>query len=161
MEQITVPQFIESEDKILGPITVRQFCILFVGGLLIALSFKIFDFFVFIFVALLILVLSATLAFLKINGRPVHFFIFNVIQTMRNPSVRVWKKDVRRSEIIAVHAIQREREKTVTAAKAAKSKYEASRKEQVSEQRLSELALQVDTGGAYRPQDQEEGTELF
>ncbi|MBI2484318.1 hypothetical protein HYV71_03995, partial [Candidatus Uhrbacteria bacterium] len=63
MEQITVPQFIESEDKILGPITVRQFGILFTGGVLVFVAFKMFDFFVFLFVALLIVALAGTLAF--------------------------------------------------------------------------------------------------
>ncbi|MBI4250643.1 PrgI family protein [Candidatus Uhrbacteria bacterium] len=161
MEQITVPQFIESEDKILGPITVRQFGILFTGGVLIFVAFKVFDFLVFIFVALLILILSGVLAFLKVNGRPVHFFLFNIVQTMRNPSVRVWKKDVTRSDITMIRTLHKERQKTTEAAKVAKGKYTATPKERVSEQRLSELALQVDTGGAYRPEDEEEGTELF
>lgn len=161
MEQITVPQFIENEDKILGPITVRQFGILFSGGVLIFVAFKMFDFFVFIFVAVLIVALSGTLAFLKVNGRPVHFFLFNIVQTMRNPSVRVWKKDLNRTDIAAMHAVQREREKTAEAAKVAKGKYAPAMKERVSEQRLSELALQVDTGGAYRPEDEDDKTELF
>ncbi|KKS92044.1 MAG: hypothetical protein UV69_C0039G0006, partial [Parcubacteria group bacterium GW2011_GWE2_43_12] len=32
MQQFVVPQFIDVEDKIIGPITVRQFIIIMVGG---------------------------------------------------------------------------------------------------------------------------------
>ena len=33
MEQITVPQFLDVEDKIIGPITVRQFLEMLIAGM--------------------------------------------------------------------------------------------------------------------------------
>ena len=43
MQQFTVPQFIDFEDKIIGPITTRQFLILMGGFVAIALCYAIFD----------------------------------------------------------------------------------------------------------------------
>ncbi len=109
MEQITVPQFIENEDKILGPLTVRQFGILFVGGLLIFIAFKLLDFTLFLFTGIIIVATAGTLAFFKVNGRPVHFFIVNIGQTMQRPSLRVWKKDIDRSTVRALRAQEAQR----------------------------------------------------
>ena len=160
MDQITVPQFIENEDKILGPITVRQFGILFIGGVLIFIAYKLFDFALFVFVALLILIVSGTLAFFKVNGRPVHYFLFNIGETMQRPSLRVWRRDVDRSTIAAVKAEQNEYIKLIKEEKDDYAEGTLARKPRASEQRLSEVALIVDTGGAYRP-EHEDTTELF
>ncbi len=156
MEQITVPQFIENEDKILGPLTVRQFGILFAGGVLIFIAFKLLDFTLFLFAAIIISASAGTLAFYKVNGRPVHFFIVNVGQTMQRPSLRVWKRDVDKNTIYALRREAEEGLKAIELEKTAKT----TPKPRASEQRLSEIALLVDTGGAYRP-EQDNKTELF
>ena len=50
MQQFTVPQFIDVEDKILGPISVRQFLIMLGGGLFAFVAYKVADFALFIVV---------------------------------------------------------------------------------------------------------------
>ncbi|MBI4272456.1 PrgI family protein [Candidatus Uhrbacteria bacterium] len=160
MEQITVPQFIENEDKILGPLTVRQFGILFVGGVLIFIVFKLLDFTLFVFAAIIIVATAGTLAFYKVNGRPVHFFIVNIGQTMQRPSLRVWKRNVDRASVRAIRAQEAERLKFFQAGEKEKIAGNVPKKHYVSEQRLSEIALLVDTGGAYHP-DSDDKTELF
>ncbi|BFD24813.1 MAG: PrgI family protein [Candidatus Parcubacteria bacterium] len=137
MQQFTVPQFIDVEDKIIGPITTRQFVILLAGGILIAIFYKLLDFAAFIFAALLILGLSAVLAFVKINGRPFHFFLLNLLQTFRRPKLRVWNNRYG-------HPADTDRIPTLKFdnAKNAKEYFERSR--------LAELALIVDTQGEYR-----------
>ncbi len=50
MAQYVVPQFITVEDKILGPITVRQFLILLVDTGLMFIFYKIFDFSLFLYI---------------------------------------------------------------------------------------------------------------
>ncbi len=44
MRQFTVPQFIDVEDKIIGPLTVRQFLIMLTGFAVIGVSYKFADF---------------------------------------------------------------------------------------------------------------------
>ena len=43
MQQYNIPQFVDSEDKIFGPITIRQFAVLaigvVIGGFLVGKSF--------------------------------------------------------------------------------------------------------------------------
>jgi len=81
MQQFVVPQFIDVENKIIGPITTRQFVIFLVGALFIGAAYKLFDFALFITVGILILGICGIFAFGRINGRPFHYFLLNLIQT--------------------------------------------------------------------------------
>lgn len=150
MEQITVPQFVESEDRIIGPITIRQFVIMFVAGIIIFICFKLLDFTIFLMIAILLGGSSLILAFFKVNGQAFHFFILNIIRAGRRPSLRVWRKDGSNQG----NGILQE--------EVAISTKEGSEEERfhVSEKRLSELSLIVDTGGAYKG-DPDSQTELF
>ena len=99
MDQFVVPQFIEVEDKIFGPITTRQFLILLVTGLILFIIFKLADTTLFIFLAVLIGGFAAVLAFAKINGQSFHYFILNIFQTARRPSRRIWSRDFTNKEL--------------------------------------------------------------
>ncbi|MBI4253419.1 PrgI family protein [Candidatus Uhrbacteria bacterium] len=139
MDQITVPQFIENEDRILGPITARQFVILLVAAGMIYVAYKTSDLTLFVIMAIIIGGVAATLAFYRVNGQPFHFFLLNIIRTASRPSLRVWKKEARH----------------VRHAKETKEEREAPLPPErpralVGSHRLSDLALIVDTGGAYR-----------
>lgn len=83
MQQFTVPQFIDVEAKIIGPITGRQFIIMLSGLLIIAACYKTLDFAAFLTAAIFIFLISVVFAFVKINGRPFHYFILNIIQTLK------------------------------------------------------------------------------
>jgi len=90
MQQFTVPQFIDVEDKIIGPITARQFVIFLAAAIVIAISYKIFDFTLFITFSIIVFLIAVLFGFVKINGRPFHFFVLNIVQTVRRPGIRVW-----------------------------------------------------------------------
>ncbi|MDP3985919.1 MAG: PrgI family protein [Candidatus Veblenbacteria bacterium] len=144
MEQFVVPQFIDVEDKIIGPLTVRQFIIMMVGGFVIFLEFRLADFGLFIFEGILTLFLVALLAFFKVNGMPFHFFLLNFLSTLRRPKVRVWQKTILQSELadylhqpVPTHQAQ----PIIT-------------KPLLHKSRLAELALVVDTGGAYQAEEE-------
>jgi len=134
-----VPQFIDAEDKIWGPITVRQFVIMLAGGLFIFLSYKLSDFSLFLFSTILITALVVLFAFYKVNGAPFHYFAVNFIDTLKKPHIRVWRK-----EYIKVETFKSKEED--------KNKPEVMlpRKRLVSNKKLSELSLIIDTGGAYK-----------
>jgi hypothetical protein len=137
MMQFTVPQFIEVEDKIIGPITVRQFIIMLVTALLIALCYKIFDFSLFIVMGLFLFSIGSIFAFVKINGAPFHFFVLNLIETLKKPRLRIWYKDDTLRTGIEFDALP-----VLTPAIASNRKY--------SQSRLNELSLIVDTQGSYQ-----------
>lgn len=90
MQQFTVPQFIDVEPKIIGPITTRQFLIFLGTALLIFLFYKLFNFGTFVITSVLIFIISVVFAFVKINGRNFHYFLLNLIQTLKRPALRIW-----------------------------------------------------------------------
>jgi hypothetical protein len=137
MQQFIVPQFIDVEAKIIGPITTRQFLILLGATMLIALSYRLFDFSLFLVITIVTIALAATFAFVKINGRPFHFFVLNIIQTSRRPGLRVWDHKA---------LIVEQQEKTPVV----KSDYNSRPKRAYKKSRLAELSLVVDTSGKYK-----------
>src|SRR3990167_5725662 len=94
MQQFTVPQFIDVEDKIIGPITTRQFIIMLVAILGDFLAFKVLTFVFFVLFLLVFTGFAIILAFAKINGQPFHYFLLNLFQTLRRPRLRVWQNVV-------------------------------------------------------------------
>lgn len=142
MMQFTVPQFIEVEDKILGPITVRQFIILLVDGIFLAIAWKLSDLTLFIILLLIFGGFGIILAFVKINGQPFHYFLLNFLQTIRKPTLRVWQKKFTDRELRNLATVEK-----------APPPPPKPFKEAISGSRLSEMTLVVDTGGRYTPED--------
>jgi len=70
MAQYQVPQFIEIEDKIFGPLTLKQFLYLAGGGGLCLMFFTLLPIWLAVPLMIPVLVLAAALAFYQINGRP-------------------------------------------------------------------------------------------
>lgn len=137
-----VPQFIDVEDKIIGPITARQFVILLVTALFAFISYKLFDFTLFVVVGLVEFAIGGIIAFLRINGQPFHFFMLNVVQTLRRPMLRPWDKELTPGEI---------RELAITPPPPPPSP--RIRKEALVARKLSDLSLVVNTGGIYNPEE--------
>ncbi|MDD4995289.1 MAG: PrgI family protein [Patescibacteria group bacterium] len=143
-EKFVVPQFIDVEDKIFGPITTRQFVILLVDGLFVFIAFKLLEKILFIPAAILLLGAGGLLAFIKVNGMPFHFFLLNIIQTMKRPSLRVWDKTPSNTELRAYISKPEVKAAPVPP-----------KKEPLTTSRLSELSLIVNTGGLYKPEEYE------
>jgi hypothetical protein len=142
MQQFTVPQFIDVESKIIGPITTRQFLIFLGAAIIIGISYRLFDFSLFLTISVLIVVIAGIFSFLKINGRPFHFFILNFIQTLRRSNIRVWNHQLSPLDQYAKDPVIKKE-----IAPAVKETYQSSR--------LADLALVVDTKGRYRGDDNE------
>ncbi|MBU1148689.1 PrgI family protein [Patescibacteria group bacterium] len=141
--QFLVPQFIDTEDRIFGPISIRQFSELLVGFGLIYVAFKLSTFWLFTIEAVAIFGLTVVFAFIKVNGQPFHFFMLNLIQTMRRPRLKIWLKEIEGAKI-----------STRQDKSSGKTTYQA--KATVTSSRLTELSLVVDTGGAYKSEEEKE-----
>lgn len=92
MAQFQVPQFIEIEDKIIGPLTLKQFLYLAGGGALLFILFFFLEFFLWFIVALVVVPFVLALSFLKINGRPFIYFLTAMIGFIFKPKLYLWKK---------------------------------------------------------------------
>ncbi len=141
MQQFVVPQFIDVEDRILGPITTRQFLILLVVGLVVFLSFRFGDFSLFLFSLIFFGGGGLVIAFVKVNGQAFHYFLLNMIQTLRRPSRRVWHKTLSSKEL---HVLR----KYVPEEPEARPEVKP-----VKRERIQDLSLLVNTGGYYREED--------
>lgn len=137
--QFVVPQFLDVEAKIIGPITARQFLIM-LGVLL--LEFIIYRLFLNIFIVIAlgvpILGIGLIFSFAKVNGQPFHFIVLNFIQTFRKPHLRIWDKTLSDAD---VRTFLQKVEEEVEAPRIRKAPLERSR--------LNELTLVVNTGGVY------------
>ena len=143
-DKFIVPQFIDKEDQILGPITVRQFLIMLVGTFTIFIAFSIFTLPYFIFITIIILGLIATFGFVKVNGQPFHIFFINFLQTTLRPQLRVWDK----------RPIDVELRSYMAAGNITPTPKVSNIKARPEGSRLRDLTLVVNTGGVYRPDEE-------
>lgn len=87
-----VPQFIEVEDKIFGPLTLKQFVYLAGGGAAIFLLWIILPFFLFIVFAAPIALFSVALAFFKLHNQPFINVVENAFGYYLSSKIYTWKK---------------------------------------------------------------------
>jgi hypothetical protein len=94
--QFPVPQFTEIEDKIIGPLTVKQFGILFGAGVLVFLAYTASgkNLIVGIFFLILFGLPALGIAFAKINGRPLYNAFGFLVQHITSPKVYVFHKEI-------------------------------------------------------------------
>lgn len=138
--QFAVPQFIEAESKVIGPISVRQFIILLGTAGVVFVLYELLSFWIFILPGLVTLGIGLVFSFAKVNSQPFHVFILSIIQTFRRPRLSVWNHQ----GIAPIIAGKNKRNKPDrTAPPAAKG--------DMTESRLAELSLIVDSGGKYSP----------
>jgi len=140
MDQFVVPQFIDVEDKILGPITVHQFILMIIGGLFLVVAFKLFDTSLFVVSAILTAGIVGVFGFIKVNGRAFHFFLVAIFQVSVKPRLRIWNNADTGQEVSS-------EEQVVVSTVAVKD-------HRLSRSRLTEIALQVDTGGVFMPEEE-------
>lgn len=93
MQQYQVPQFITVEDKIIGHLTIKQSLYVGLAALLIVGLYQIFAGLVFYFLAALVGALGASLAFLKINERPLPVVGKNFFLYLFRPKLYTWKRE--------------------------------------------------------------------
>lgn len=124
--QFRVPQFIDMEDKVVGPLTLKQFAyILGAGGF----SFLIWTFIPIKIIAILLMVavsgLFLALAFVKINNRPFADMLESAFAYYTGSKIYTWKQPVaEKAEINDPHIEQvvADATKEVTIAKANRGK---------------------------------------
>ncbi|MEK7159304.1 MAG: PrgI family protein [Patescibacteria group bacterium] len=138
MQQFLVPQFIDVEDKIIGPITVRQFVLMLAAMLIVFIFYKLFSFVYFILFSVILIAVFAILAFARVNGRPIHFFLLNFLQTIKRSKLRIWNRE---AYVRTVKLVQSEITEIAEKKVAVKSS--------VSGSRLKDVSLIVNTGGIY------------
>ncbi len=136
--QFIVPQFIDVEQKIIGPLSLRQFFTLLLGGIAVAIEWRYSDLALLIILALPTVIICVSLAFVQINGSPLHYFLLNFVSIFTKPLLRVWSKNYKIKTKEVSRPVKADKTPTLPT------------RPMITHQRISELALVVDTGGAYQ-----------
>lgn len=90
--QFNIPQFIDKEDKIVGPLTAKQLGWLFSAGGIILVLWAFLDNSALIAAAIPIGIIFGALAFYRPNNQPLVKFIFSSIRYFTRPKMYVWKR---------------------------------------------------------------------
>lgn len=90
--QYQVPQFIEVEDKIIGPLTFKQFVYLAGGGGLCLVFFSLLPLYITFLLSIPVVALSLALAFYKVNGRPFVFMLEHAFGYVVGSKLYLWKQ---------------------------------------------------------------------
>jgi hypothetical protein len=105
VRQYQVPQFIAVEDKIFGPLTLKQFIYLLAGLGIIVLFWNYFETPLFIIFSAPVAGLAISLAYLKINEQPLANVILNGFHYFVRPRLYIWKK--KRPDLVVAKTTQR------------------------------------------------------
>lgn len=87
-----MPQFIEVESKIFGPLTLKQFIYLVGGAGILFLLYVILPIWLVFLLGLPVAAFSLALAFYKINNRPFIKVAENAIKYLSSARLYLWKK---------------------------------------------------------------------
>lgn len=87
-----IPQFIDKEDKIVGPLTAKQLGWLAGAAALLFVLWTILDTVTLIVAAIPILGVFGALAFYQPNGQPLISFVLSSISFFFHPKIYIWKR---------------------------------------------------------------------
>jgi hypothetical protein len=87
-----VPQFIEVEDKIIGPLTWKQFVYLAGGAGIVIVLFLTLPIVLFTIIGIPLGALAVFLAFHRVNNRPFSIFLESFIHFTTNTKLYLWRK---------------------------------------------------------------------
>lgn len=89
-----VPQFIDVEDKIAGPLTWKQLLWMIALLVLLIVLYNIFESGAFLLIAIPTSLLFIALAFVRPYGQPLTQFIYYGFLHLFGPKIYVWKREV-------------------------------------------------------------------
>jgi hypothetical protein len=111
--QYQVPQFIEVEDKIFGPLTVKQFLYLAGAGGICLIFFSLLPFYIFLALSIPVVAFGTALAFFKVNEQPFVVALENGLKYFFGTKLYLWKQRAHESPKTAEAAKPAELQMTV------------------------------------------------
>ncbi len=98
--RFTVPQFIDYEAKIVGPLTFRQFIYVGIAGAVCFVFYFTFPFYIFIISCIILGGGALAFAFIKIGGRSLPTILANLLRFSLTPKMYIWRK---KEELVTVY----------------------------------------------------------
>lgn len=97
-----VPQFIEIEDKIVGPLTLKQFLYIAGGAGMSLIAYRFLPLFIAIIAIAVVASLSMALAFFKYNNKPFVDLLESGVTYYLGEKLYIWKKTERTATVAEV-----------------------------------------------------------
>lgn len=91
--QFQIPQFIEVEDKIVGPLTLKQFLYLAGAGGISFILFFILQTWLWILATMLLAAVAMPAAFIKYNGQPLPKIAWQALSFFWRPRLYIWQRE--------------------------------------------------------------------
>ena len=92
MQQFQVPQFINIEDKIIGPFTLKQFLYLLGAAAIAVLGWRFLYLPLFLLLVLPLVIFLVIMALGKVDERPFPIVFTNALNYFLKPRLYIWKK---------------------------------------------------------------------
>src|SRR3989344_7738564 len=92
-QQFQLPQFIETEDKIVGPFTIKQFIFMSAAFGMAAVLFFVLNTFIWLILAIPLCILGVAFAFVHVNGQPFAKVLTSAFKYYWSPQMYVWQNE--------------------------------------------------------------------
>lgn len=92
MATFQVPQFIDIEDKIIGPLTIKQFLFLAAPAGLIFIFYSVLQFWLWLIVSIILAAIGLGFAFVKVNGQNLSRVALDGLKYLIRPRLYVWQR---------------------------------------------------------------------
>ncbi|MFZ2193560.1 MAG: PrgI family protein [Candidatus Moraniibacteriota bacterium] len=102
-----IPQFIDIEDKLVGPLTAKQLGWLAIGGVILLIAYSTLDKATFFLSAAIIAVIFGALAFYRPYNQPLIKLVSSSILFIKRPKLYVWHRVAERKEYHPTVATQK------------------------------------------------------
>jgi len=100
MAQFEVPQFIELESKIVGPLTLKQFAFIAAPVMVSFFLFFTLNTIIWVMLTVILVVAGAAFAFIKISSRPLYTLAFLSVKFFWQPKMFLWKRPIVKETIV-------------------------------------------------------------
>jgi len=111
MAQFQVPQYIDLESKIVGPLTLKQFGFIAAPALVCFFLFFVLGLGLWIIFTIILMSAGAAFAFVKVGGRPLYVIALFALSFFWKPKLFLWKRPIVEDviEVPARRAIEQKR----------------------------------------------------
>ena len=103
--QFQVPQFIDIEDKIMGPLTLRQFLYLAAAGGFSFILFFALQTWLWVTLTVFMGVIASAFAFIKYNGQPLIKMVLAAGKFLWFPKFYLWRYTTPGEKLPTIHSL--------------------------------------------------------
>jgi hypothetical protein len=97
--QFQIPQFIEVEDKIVGPLTLRQFLYLAGAAAISFVLFFLLQLWLWFLITFILAALAIAAAFIKYNSQPLPRIAWLALNFLWRPRLYLWQREAEFKEL--------------------------------------------------------------